>query len=95
MNKDELSKLRIAFAAFLEGERKTKGISRHQFAKALELDLRIIVDWESGKRPIDTAELRAYCRVIDLPLEKCTAFMDAAFEHLSDGSDGVIRPTKQ
>lgn len=84
MNKDDLSSLRAAFAAFLREARESKGFSSQQASQRMGVTDEIIEEWECGKRPIDLVELRAYCQAIDLPLDKCIAFLEAVLETISD-----------
>lgn len=84
MIKEVLSRQRIVLAGFLEDMRKDKGFSRSQVAQCLGLSEQIIEEWECAKRHMDIAELRAYCRAIDLPLINCIEFLEKMFDLLKN-----------
>ncbi len=84
MEQTNLTKQRIILGAFLCDMRKGKGLSLCDLAGKLGLTEDTIEKWESGERHMDIAELRAYCRAIDLPLVDCIAFVEGIYEKMPD-----------
>lgn len=82
MNSYKISGLRSILAVFLEKARESRGFTRLEVAERLNVSEDIIEEWECGTRLLDLVELRAYCKAIDIPFNKCVAFIEAVFELL-------------
>lgn len=84
MDRNELGKQRVAFAAFLRETRENHGISLSQVAESLGVKEETIEQWELGRRRMDIVELCAYCRAVGLSLDRCAVFMGVTKDEPND-----------
>jgi transcriptional regulator with XRE-family HTH domain len=81
----------MTFADKLRSLRETKGMSRQDFAKKMEVALQTVINWERGDRIPTFPTIQVICKALAV---RCTVFDGCDFGDAED-KPGRGRPKKE